>query len=122
MSNADPCRPFRNDLNQPNLVGITPLTANTDFPYTFTDGSYFAQCNKPALAAAVTVKLPANRWDGRVCIVKDSKGDAGANNITVDGNGVNIDGGATDTIATNYGCRWYRYDGALGRWETIAKV
>lgn len=64
-----------------------------------------------ASGAATQVNLPASPSTGRYLIVKDGKGDAGANNITVSGNGKNIDGSATNVISTNFGSRHYVYNG-----------
>jgi hypothetical protein len=55
-------------------------------------------------AAARTVTLPATVPDsGWTLIVKDESGGAATNNITVAGNGHNIDASASLNITTNYG-------------------
>lgn len=55
-------------------------------------------------AAARTITLPATPPDsGWIIVVKDESGGAATNNITVAGNGNNIDGAANYTINTNYG-------------------
>lgn len=69
------------------------------------------------VGAATTVNLSSTLQTGRVVIVKDGKGDANANNITVAGNGKNIDGAATATINTNYGVGRYIYNGT--QWNSI---
>ena len=63
------------------------------------------------VGAATQVNLPASPATGRVLIVKDGKGDAGSNNITVSGNGKNIDGAASVTISSNYGVSRVVYNG-----------
>jgi hypothetical protein len=59
-----------------------------------------------AVAGAVAVNLPAGR-KGMILFIKDGKGDAGANNITVTPNGADlvhtIDGAATKVINANFG-------------------
>lgn len=57
------------------------------------------------LAAGRTLTLPAAAsCAGRVFIVKDESGNAGTNNITVDGNASEtIDGATTKAISANYG-------------------
>jgi hypothetical protein len=59
-----------------------------------------------AVPGAVAVNLPAGR-KGMILFVKDGKGDAGANNITVTPNGADpvhtIDGAATKVISANFG-------------------
>ena len=60
--------------------------------------------------SATTVQLPAAAArNGLPCIVKDMKGDANTNNITVEPNGSDtIDGASADVINVNYGARTYR--------------
>lgn len=89
------------------------------FPYTLSDGDFVVACNKANPAAAVTVKLPASPGDGRIVCVKDYKGDAATNNVTVDGNGKNIEGAATDLISVNKAERWYRYDVTAAEWKRM---
>lgn len=72
--------------------------------------------NKTA-GAATTVNLSSTLNTGRVVIIKDGKGDAGTNNITVQGNGKNIDGSASATISSNFGAARYIYNGT--QWNAI---
>ncbi len=62
------------------------------------------------VGAATTVNLPpASARNGLAVIVKDMKGDAASNNITVVPNGADtIDGHANDVIAINLASRTYR--------------
>ena len=56
--------------------------------------------------AATTVTLPATLMTGQTVIVKDGKGDAATNNITIQPDGVTattIDGASTYVINANYG-------------------
>lgn len=112
----DPCPSFGPNLFPQLLTNV--LILSTGFPYTMGDHDCLVACNKAAPAAAVTVKL-GTPWDGRIVGVKDYKGDAGTNNITVDGNGVNIEGAATDTINVDRAERWYRYDATAEEWKRL---
>ena len=69
-------------------------------------------------AAARTITLPARALEvGKHYVVKDESGGAAANNITIDPEGtVQIDGGATATISTNYGVVRLYSDGS--KWFT----
>lgn len=61
-------------------------------------------------AAARTITMPnSSMTPGQFWIIKDEAGTAqSANNITISGNGANIDGSATFVINTNYGaCELY---------------
>lgn len=51
---------------------------------------------------AITIDLPVAPLEGLFLYIKD-KGNASVNNITIDGNGITIEGAATTTINTNYG-------------------
>lgn len=53
---------------------------------------------------AFTMTLPAGTpLAGKRFLIVDSTGNAGANNITISGNGNNINGDASYTISNNYG-------------------
>jgi hypothetical protein len=56
--------------------------------------------SNPSSAAARTLTLPATGIRGKLLTIKDNKGDANVNNITVSGT---IDGGANYTINAAYG-------------------
>jgi hypothetical protein len=68
-------------------------------------------------SAARAITLPTAPPDGTTFIVKDKTGTAGTNNITVAG-AVNIDGAATNVIATNYGHVKYTYSTTATLWYT----
>lgn len=69
--------------------------------------------------SARTVNLPAAAASsGRVLHIKDQAGNAGTNNVTIDGNAAEtIDGAATNVISTNYGSRHLVCDGTA--WYTL---
>jgi hypothetical protein len=67
------------------------------------------------VGAATAVTLPSNPLN-RNYTIKDGKGDAATNNITITNPAGNIDGSATFVISTNYGA-WTGFP-ALPAWET----
>lgn len=73
-----------------------------------------------ASGSATTVNLVASPATGKVVLVKDGKGDAATNNITISGNGKNIDGAATDVLNRNYGSAWLVYNGT--QWNVLAEI
>lgn len=79
----------------------TVTVANTD---------YVVVVNK-TVGAATTVNLPATPATGRTFIIKDGKGDAGANNITITPAAGTIDGAGTSVISTNFGFSMLTYNG-----------
>ncbi len=67
--------------------------------------------------AATTVTLPASPTSGDTYMVKDENGGAATRNITIAGNGKNIDGAASLVIAANFASRKVVYTGA--QWSVI---
>lgn len=67
--------------------------------------------------AATTVNLFASPMTGKRVTIKDGKGDAATNNITVTPAAGNIDGAANSVINTNYGSRTFIYNGT--QWNVI---
>ena len=61
--------------------------------------------------------LPAAPTTYRRYIVKDRTGNATTNNITVNGNGKNIDNAATKVISGNFGSTQLLYNGTS--WEVF---
>jgi len=108
-------------------AGTTGLTINTgqvvnvvnkvagDSPYTVLGTDYVIACDTGA--GAITVTLPAAPETGRIFIVCDEGGAAGATNITIDGNGNNISAGGTvagtKAIDSNYGSMMVIYTGTV---------
>ena len=82
---------------------------------TVTTADYVVVVNK-AVGAATAVALPAG-VTGLRFVIKDGKGDAGANNITISPAAGTIDGAATNVISTNYGSRELIYNGT--QWNVI---
>jgi len=72
------------------------------------------------VGAATSVTLPINPQKNRTVAVKDYKGDAGTNNITVTAplSGT-IDNSASNVISSNYGWRTYRAVGNGNNWYVL---
>lgn len=77
---------------------------------------HIIEVNKSS-GAATTVNLFASPATGTTLIIKDGKGDAATNNITITPAAGNIDGAATYVIATNYGSVTIYYSGT--EWRVI---
>lgn len=82
---------------------------------TVTTADYLVIVNK-SVGAASAVALPAG-VSGQVFVIKDGKGDAGANNITITPAAGTIDGGATLVISSNYGKTTLIYNGV--QWNVL---
>jgi len=93
-------------------------TAVSDTNYTVLVNDYIVGIT--ALTASRTIALPpaATAGAGKIFVIKDESGGAGANNIIIDPNGAElIDGSATKLIAANYngftvytnGTAWFTY-------------
>jgi len=98
-------------LNGAVLQHVSVLAAAG--PYTVSATDRYVIVNQ-TVGAAMTINLPAAPVAGRLVTVKDAKGDAATNNITVKG-GVNIDAvvGATGVVInTAYGCIDFIFNGS----------
>jgi len=71
------------------IVPVSVTTSGTSI--TLTAANYFVVINK-TIGSPTTVMLFPTPATGQTVIIKDGKGDAGINNITVNGNGKLIDG------------------------------
>jgi len=89
------------------IPGLTPIvvaptkviTAGASYAALSTD--YYIVVDK-TVGSATAINLPGAPGTGATYIIKDGKGDAGTNNITINGNGKNIDGAATFILAFNF--------------------
>lgn len=70
--------------------------------------------------AATAITLPANPLNGHSILIKDGKGDAGTNNITITPASGTIDGAATYVISENYGSVILEYATTQAEWGVIA--
>ena len=111
--------------NTTNLQGIQTVlaggirhqiyTITTGGSYNVLVGQHYIVVNKSSGSATAVVLPTASAGD--LYVVKDAKGDAGANNITITTAAGNIDGSASKVINTNYGVLRLIYDGS--NWFTV---
>jgi hypothetical protein len=87
--------------------GAVTVSATTD---------YLIVVNKTT-GAATTVNLPASPTTGLTYVIKDGKGDANTNNITLTPAAGNIDGATTWVMTTNYASKTIVYNGT--QWNVI---
>jgi hypothetical protein len=69
------------------------------------------------VGATTAVNLPSSPSTNQYFVVKDGKGDANTNNITINGNGKTIDGGSSLIIGSPYGWNQLIYNGT--EWNII---
>lgn len=87
------------------------VTTPGGYPYTIVpDQDYYILGDS---SAPHTIKLPATPNAGDTYIIKDSTGTSATNNITVDGNGNNIDAGSTYIIDSNYSSFTFIFNGTI---------
>jgi len=94
-----------------NSVAPSVLVVTSAGPFTLTNSNYMLVVRK-TVGSATTVNLPATPGVGQTFIIKDGKGDAATNNITVSGNGILIDGSSTFVMNENYQSITLIFDGA----------
>lgn len=85
---------------KPAVPLIPAATLAAGSPYTIPDNTKAGIWIVNA-GAAFTVKLPANPEQGEIHDIKDGGLNCATYNITIDGNGRNIDGAATQVMSTN---------------------
>lgn len=98
------------------LSRILALSSPTS-PYTPTSEDVVLVPNH---VGAFTINLPLGQTPGKFFFIKDAAGVALANNITVSGNGNNIDGASSQTINTNFGGIQVIWNGVS--WAIIARA
>lgn len=96
-------------LNLGKRRHVTSIT--TTYPVVATD-DFIAITT---LAAPFTITLPATPTVGDEYQIKDTTGNAGASNVTVDGNGNNIDGISTFLLSQPYASATFTFAG--GQWS-----
>lgn len=101
-----------NTGNYLNLLGADRSVWSSNFTanVTVNDGYDFIPVN--TTGGVVTVTLPSSPKTGKTYTVADVSGTANTNNITVAGNGKNINGVSSQTISTNYGTLTITYNGS----------
>lgn len=89
-------------------------------PDTMTDNDFMVSSNL-TVAGAVAITLPSNAPVGHMLLIRDGKGDAGANNVTISAAaGDTVDGGASIAINVNRGAVLLR-KASLTAWAVVAK-
>lgn len=86
-------------VSGPDQMPVTNIT-NSNSPYSVLSTDYIIAADSGG--GAITVTLPASPTTGRTIVIKDRDGDAATTNITINGNGKNIDGNSSYTIAIAY--------------------
>ena len=99
-----------------NLYDITLVTGTT---YTGITSDYTILVSG---ASSVTITLPVTPVDKQAYKIKDASGTALTNNITIAGNGNNIDGDTSAIINTDYGALEIVYSVTLDEWYTLSFI
>lgn len=94
-------------------LAVPTLVVATGSSVTLSSGNYFVVINK-AVGSATSVTLPGAPAPGQTFVIKDGKGDASTNNITISG-GTNIDNSASYVLTINYESVDVRFDGQQWR-------
>ena len=100
-----------------NLVPVTIVFTANWSTQTLPDVSTLFYFVNASNSTAKTINLPANPTANNYVVIKDKKGDAATNNITIQGNGKLIDGVASILINGNNQAYTLKYDGAA--WNLI---
>ena len=95
-------------------VAVTSVVFG-DSPYTVVSSDFLIAVD--SALGAVILNLPSSATTGKVYKIKDITGSAATHNITINGNGHNIDGSASSTISSNYGKLEVIYTGT--RWSVL---
>jgi hypothetical protein len=101
-------------ISAPVTVPIRVITAAGAVTVSATTDYYI--CVNKTSGAATTVNLPASPATGLMYIIKDCKGDAATNNITVTPASGTIDGASAFVMSTNYQALGVTYNGT--QWNT----
>jgi len=94
--------------------GRVPVTLPGAYPYTVGVADYMIIVDT---SAARTINLLASPTLGKTYIIKDYIGSASINNITVQGNGANIDGASSYLMNSNYSSITVIYNGTA--WSIV---
>lgn len=90
------------------IVEIVEITSDNE---TLEDKDLMAVVSTDSTSGSWTVYLPDDPTEGRFITVKDGEGHADNQNITIRGNGQDIDGSGSQTITEEYGSFSYIFDG-----------
>lgn len=121
---------FGNELGDPledvnyGTQGLTNAYAVEEDQSSFIDSVYVPQNIRLVfnLPAAETVYLDPNPRDGARFAVIDNAQNFATNNLTVNGNGRQIDGGSSSVLNTNGQTREWFYRADLGEWTKIVDL
>lgn len=102
---------LQSDITQ-NIVGVTLVTTS---PYSVLTTDFHLSVTTTSIP--ITITLPLSPVVGFSMEIKDAAGNASVNNITINGNGYNLDGASSFTIDTNYQCITIRFVGT--RWSIV---
>lgn len=97
-------------------VHNVPVTSAQTSTYNILATDYLITVNT---SSSITINLPASPNNGDTYIIKDSTGNGLLNNITINGNGHNIDGTSTATINMNFGSMTVIYSTSANIWLII---
>lgn len=101
-------------VSPPTLDPFTSINAAAS-PYTV--GGTDLDIGVVTSSGAVTINLPLSPATGRRLVIMDASGLAGTNNITIQGNGHNINAASSLVLNTNYAGKMLIYNGAF--WNII---
>ena len=93
------------------LLGVTLTSTN----YTVLVSDYLISVD--AQSGPINITMPASPSTGAEFIVKDANGNAGTNNITILGNGHNVDGASSFVMTSNYESITLIYNGS--KWSIV---
>lgn len=93
-------------------VQTTRTSAQSSYAINSTSDEVVFQDTGAGAGGGFTITLPAAPFSGQHITVKDTSGNASTRNITISGNGNNIDGVGSVSIITNYGARRLTYAGS----------
>lgn len=96
------------------IVHVNVMTAGAS--YTMQQNDYVISVNKTT-GSATAITLMSSPTKGQLIRIKDAKGDAATNNITITPAAGTIDGAASLVINTAYGKAYLVYDGTA--WEVL---
>ena len=94
------------------LYGRRKNVSLVDVNYNVSNDDEFIAVDTLTNTSAITVTLPASPSTGDFYIVKDTTGSCNTYNITIQGNGNNIDGSGSLVLNTNYASVSLIFDGA----------
>lgn len=97
-------------------VRISPRVVTAAGAVTIVASDDLVVINK-TVGAATTVNLPSSPTAGDKYTIKDGKGDAATNNITIFPASGTIDGASTFVIGSNYGAAVFQYNGV--EWSVL---